>query len=598
MHVWTDVRLTCIRQVEDQHHALPSESLSHASLMSAQSHRRGVSAPSLHDVLAEHAHRIPRTSLPFNPSKSTIPASLSSGATLNKTRQSLSVSESIHGPQPIEGHDASSSHAPRVPIKSSLDTPIICMYIENCDTGSPTRKAISHIFGRNKACTRMIPDFVWVHYCRKHYQRTRYRNHQEYAKLQSDLVQRQLERLHEWSEENRHKGQGAVIIDWTLAPRKREQKRLDGLKNRKRPANAAADREESGSEPDVEDAPQRRATPSTAAPGWLVARFGTSYKIDELMDIFYRLQADIVNENIPMFPDIEMLPRILMDGEEPSSPRGYARRKEYAGGHKKTQSASSMSMSSMQHPSEHQSGHSTSDDSSPRMENEEPAQKRRRQGLPIDEGYGGFSMPLAQRPHKPSASINLSINRRLSTSPAHRPVFADIQEHHTEDKDVYGKSGNSRSITQSPKRSYDPTPCGSTITAPSPQRPSSCLAVVPFEDGVPPPHYGASSRPHPGQPRMTGRPDFSPCGTYIGGRARHVRHQSTPLLVHQYQTTAPLQSNGYPTASSIFDGLGPHIYRDFATGRQAGKGSSSLRPGHARSSSFTLADPGGDMAKY
>ncbi|KAK8128824.1 NADH-ubiquinone oxidoreductase 49 kDa subunit [Apiospora sp. TS-2023a] len=50
---------------------------------------------------------------------------------------------------------------------ASMSADIKCMYMESCDTGSQPRKAISHIFGRNKLCTRMIPDQVWVHFCRK-----------------------------------------------------------------------------------------------------------------------------------------------------------------------------------------------------------------------------------------------------------------------------------------------------------------------------------------------------------------------------------------------------------------------------------------------
>ncbi|KAL4872424.1 hypothetical protein BDV12DRAFT_143145 [Aspergillus spectabilis] len=37
------------------------------------------------------------------------------------------------------------------------------------------RKVITHIFGRNKACTKKIPKPIWVYWCRKHYQRARYR---------------------------------------------------------------------------------------------------------------------------------------------------------------------------------------------------------------------------------------------------------------------------------------------------------------------------------------------------------------------------------------------------------------------------------------
>ncbi|KAL8946270.1 MAG: hypothetical protein Q9183_007929, partial [Haloplaca sp. 2 TL-2023] len=37
------------------------------------------------------------------------------------------------------------------------------------------RKVVSHIFGRNKRCTHQIPEDCWIKYCRKHYQRQKYR---------------------------------------------------------------------------------------------------------------------------------------------------------------------------------------------------------------------------------------------------------------------------------------------------------------------------------------------------------------------------------------------------------------------------------------
>jgi len=117
--------------------------------------------------------------------------------------------------------------------------PVVCMYIPNCDTGSQPRKAISHIFGRNKMCTRLIPQSVWVHYCRKHYQRSRYRNPKEYAKLQCDLVQQQIRRVHDWSLANMKNGAPGIVQDWGLAVRKREQKRLDDLGGAKRKRSAA-----------------------------------------------------------------------------------------------------------------------------------------------------------------------------------------------------------------------------------------------------------------------------------------------------------------------------------------------------------------------
>lgn len=54
-----------------------------------------------------------------------------------------------------------------------------CVCEENCtieaEDGVEDRKVISHFFGRNKACTLKIRDEWWCVYCRKHYQRTKYR---------------------------------------------------------------------------------------------------------------------------------------------------------------------------------------------------------------------------------------------------------------------------------------------------------------------------------------------------------------------------------------------------------------------------------------
>ena len=57
------------------------------------------------------------------------------------------------------------------------------------------RKVVSHFFGRNKKCTRQLPDESWVKYCRKHYQRLRYRsgNDHMWHENQLTLVRQQLD---------------------------------------------------------------------------------------------------------------------------------------------------------------------------------------------------------------------------------------------------------------------------------------------------------------------------------------------------------------------------------------------------------------------
>lgn len=69
-----------------------------------------------------------------------------------------------------------------------------------CKTGanSDPRKVISHIFGRNKTVTKRFPPHVWVHYCRQHYQRARYRA-SDWAVTQCQLVLVSLARMEEWS---------------------------------------------------------------------------------------------------------------------------------------------------------------------------------------------------------------------------------------------------------------------------------------------------------------------------------------------------------------------------------------------------------------
>jgi hypothetical protein len=69
---------------------------------------------------------------------------------------------------------------------------------EACSTESTHyRKVISHIFGRNKKCTTGVPDYVWIYYCRKHYQRARYRTG-EWPFRQCDLAVDTIQNMRAW----------------------------------------------------------------------------------------------------------------------------------------------------------------------------------------------------------------------------------------------------------------------------------------------------------------------------------------------------------------------------------------------------------------
>lgn len=181
------------------------------------------------------------------------------------------------------------------------------MYVDDCDTGSQPRKAISHIFGRNKLCTRMIPQHVWVHFCRKHYQRSRYRNAQEYAKVQCELVEKQVGRVQSWSDENRQSGQGGVVVDWSLSMRKREQNRVSEKSHKRRP---------SGQESSDDGGMDRAVLNGTAVPDWLRNKVGDGYSTTEIEEIVARLKDEVEENHLTQIPDIEILPNItdIQDG--------------------------------------------------------------------------------------------------------------------------------------------------------------------------------------------------------------------------------------------------------------------------------------------
>lgn len=170
------------------------------------------------------------------------------------------------------------------------------MFVKDCDTGSQLRKAISHLFGRNKACTLRIPKHVWVYYCRKHYQRIRYRNAKTYPLNQMELVKLQIMRLQAWSEENRKQHNGAYIRMWTLSLRKREQSRIDN-------GGASAVDEVS-----MNDA---RTAAGTAVPEWLIQRVGPGYTTEEILDVAERLHKEIKDGLLAQVPEIEFLPDIV-----------------------------------------------------------------------------------------------------------------------------------------------------------------------------------------------------------------------------------------------------------------------------------------------
>ena len=213
-----------------------------------------------------------------------------------------------------------------------------------CNLGGPKRKAISHLFGRNKKCTRLIPPPVWVHYCRKHYQRSRYRNHHDFSQKQAKLLMEMIHRIQVWSdlqqrEMDRAEAEGRiptgkVLVDWQLAMRKRETKRK-GKKDeaveqkprtgekRRRPHDEDGEQDEDY-ESDYESDDEADGDPNfdqdLAVTGWLKDSLRKGYSTTEILEIALRIRLEIKNGTRSKWPDVEILPNIFVRDDQIKPP--------------------------------------------------------------------------------------------------------------------------------------------------------------------------------------------------------------------------------------------------------------------------------------
>ena len=94
-----------------------------------------------------------------------------------------------------------------------------CKAVPACVTQCHSyRKIVSHIYGRNKACTQALPENAWVLWCRKHYQRLCFRAKKEgnWHLRQLQLVRQQLDKFEEMS----------VVESWTIMLGKKTSEQL------------------------------------------------------------------------------------------------------------------------------------------------------------------------------------------------------------------------------------------------------------------------------------------------------------------------------------------------------------------------------------
>ncbi|KAF4976786.1 hypothetical protein FZEAL_6592 [Fusarium zealandicum] len=173
----------------------------------------------------------------------------------------------------------------RVDVDQPLEGGDICMQVENCTTGSVPRKVISHLFGRNKVCTRRIPERVWVCMCRKHYQRVRYRKGADFSVTQIGMVYEQIVRMIFWSRglesPSRINREAITIRSWTFSIRKRELRRLVDTSGR------------------------------DLIPRWIIQSLGDGKTHDDILDIVERLHHEIQQGMLKDVPPVEFLPEVV-----------------------------------------------------------------------------------------------------------------------------------------------------------------------------------------------------------------------------------------------------------------------------------------------
>lgn len=184
---------------------------------------------------------------------------------------------------------------------------------DSCPTGAKNpRKCISHFFGRNKTCTKGFPAWVWVYYCRKHYQRARYRS-DSWPFKQCDIFQETLDRMESWG----------GVLSFRLTLRRREHRRSPSV-DYSTPVNGRqtdlATTSPSLSSPNISSSKPKDHT--VPVPSWLRAEVGANKTFQDIRDIIERIRQymqTLRDAYRPVaFPDIEILPTfraaVLEDG--------------------------------------------------------------------------------------------------------------------------------------------------------------------------------------------------------------------------------------------------------------------------------------------
>lgn len=152
------------------------------------------------------------------------------------------------------------------------------------------RKVVSHVFGRNKACTSQIPDSCCVIYCRRHYQRFRYTQGPNWVFAQIKLVREQLDKMETWG----------GVKGWTIDLQAAKKKEIE--------------------QEDAELA-QRATLSGNSAPAqngsgcrerYLTSFLGDGKSFGDVRGVLRLIESDLMSRPKPQreFPAIQFLPSI------------------------------------------------------------------------------------------------------------------------------------------------------------------------------------------------------------------------------------------------------------------------------------------------
>ncbi len=167
-----------------------------------------------------------------------------------------------------------------------------CAYDSRCRTYAPWRQCgIRNYLGRQKLALRAIPEEIWIHICRKHYQKVRFRNTSSWAQAKTTCVDldNQLQKFEEWSNDNLTKNNGPVIRHWNVFIQK------SGLERRRKVKNGEL---------------LGLNEPQNTVPAWLDPLMGQNLNWTQLWAVFRRVKATIENRGDVAFPAVEFVPHI------------------------------------------------------------------------------------------------------------------------------------------------------------------------------------------------------------------------------------------------------------------------------------------------